>query len=186
VNWLPWLLLILVALLALPFAGDVARLWWGKAKPYIVGGGSVARSAFSGTVAVALIAFAVGCFAPTAYAWVRDNGWKWPTIPEIVTPATPPAPTKPTSVTYIYEKDNGGVPSPVSVALDKLNRKGILATTFEEDSVDGQGEIPEQYKVSLKAAQDAGLPAVVAMAGDKVLRVVKAPTNEVQVLELAP
>jgi len=89
-------------------------------------------------------------------------------------------------VTYIYEKDQGGVPSPVSVALDKLNRKGILSTTFEEDTVDGQGEVPEQYKVPLKAAQEAGLPAVVATAGDKVLRVDKAPKSEAEILELAP
>lgn len=185
---LPWLLLILVALLALlalPFAGDVAKLWWVRAKPYLSAGGSAAKGALKSWLAIFCCGVIVGTFVPPAISWVREHGWQWPTIPEIVTPA-PPAPTKPTGIVYVYEKDQGGVPSPVSVALDKLNRKGILATTFEEDTVDGTGQTPDQYRVPLKAAQEAGLPAVVATNGDKVLRVVKAPTQEAQVLELAP
>ena len=96
--------------------------------------------------------------------------------------------TKATAATYVYEKDQtGSVPGPVLVALDKLNRdKKILATTFEDDTLDSTGETPEQYKVPLAAANAAGLPALVVTAGAKVLRTVKAPTTEAQVLEAVP
>ena len=69
--------------------------------------------------------------------------------------------TKPTAAIYIYEKDQGGIPAAVSAALSKLNATGLRATTFEEDTVDGSGSVPEQYRVPLEAAQKAGLPALV-------------------------
>jgi hypothetical protein len=94
-------------------------------------------------------------------------------------------PTKPTAVTYVYEKDNGSAPPPILAALDKLNRQGIFATPFEDDTLDGDGDVPDQYKVPLEAAHKEGLPSLVVTAGDKVLRVVKSPTTEEQVLEAA-
>lgn len=95
------------------------------------------------------------------------------------------APVKPTAVTYVYEKDDSVVPSPVAAALDKLNRQGIMATRDEVDTTDGTDPVPDQYKVSRPAAVAAGLPSLVVMAGDKVLRVVKSPTTEAQVMEAA-
>lgn len=103
----------------------------------------------------------------------------WLPIPSIVSPVTA------TAATYIYEKDNGGVPPAVSAGLSELNAKGITATTFEEDTVDGSGQVPDQYKVSLPAAREVGLPALVVMAGETVKRVVKAPTTMEQVVEAA-
>ncbi len=93
------------------------------------------------------------------------------------------APAKPTAATYVYEKDDSVVPSPVMVALNQLNRAGIVATIFEEDTVNGDGETPAQYKVPLAAAKEAGPPALVVTAGDKVLRVVKSPKTAEEVLE---
>lgn len=90
---------------------------------------------------------------------------------------------KATAATYVFEKDDGGVPAPVTAALSKLNSSGIRATPFEEDTTDGSGEVPDQYKVPLKAAQEAGLPALVVTAGARVLRVVKEPKTEAEVLE---
>jgi hypothetical protein len=49
--------------------------------------------------------------------------------------------------------------------------------------VDGDGEVPDQYAAAIEAARKAGLPALVIMAGGKVLRVVKAPTTAEQVTE---
>jgi hypothetical protein len=116
-------------------------------------------------------------FALLAGALVWQSGkLELPTLPWVT-----PAPAKVTAATYIYEKDSGSVPPPVLAALDKLNRAGIVATTFEEDTVDGTGETPEQYKVSLKAAQEAGLPALVVLAGDKVTKIIKAPETEADV-----
>jgi hypothetical protein len=115
--------------------------------------------------------------------------------PVVVTPDTPvepdkPAPvdptTKPTAVVYVYEKDDGGVPSAVLAGLNRVNREQkIRATLFEDDSTDGTGDVPEQYKTPRAEALKVGLPALVVMAGYAVLRVVKAPTTEAAVVEAA-
>lgn len=101
-----------------------------------------------------------------------------------------PAPfvtTKATAATYVWEKDKGGIPAGVMSGLNKLNvEKKILATEFEEDTKDGTGETPEQYKVPLAAAKDAGVPALVVTANTKVLKVVKDPKTEEEVLGAVP
>jgi hypothetical protein len=107
---------------------------------------------------------------------VWGGGWPSFTLPGL---------TKPTAVTFFYEKDTHAIPSPVLVALDNLNRSGIVATTLDVDTVDGSGETPAQYQVSLPAAKEAGLPSLVVMGGAKVLRTVKGPTTEAQVMEAA-
>jgi hypothetical protein len=61
----------------------------------------------------------------------------------------------------------------------------VVATVFEDDTRDGSGEVPDQYKVPLAAAQQAGLPALVVTAGDKVLKVAKDPKTEAEVMEAA-
>jgi hypothetical protein len=110
-----------------------------------------------------------------------------PVVPPVVDPPKPPEPpvtVKATAAVFVYEKDAGGVPGHVLTGLNRLNReKKILATLFEDDAPDGTGEVPEQYKVPLKAAQDAGLPALVVTAGNVVLKVVKAPKTEAEMME---
>ena len=101
-------------------------------------------------------------------------------LPSIVGPAA-------TAATYVYEKDSNAVPAGVLAGLNRLNReKKILATAFEEDTRDGSGEVPEQFKVALTAATSAGLPALVVTGGDAVLNVVKAPTTEGQTVGAVP
>lgn len=91
-----------------------------------------------------------------------------------------------TAVTYVYEKDESPVPSAVQAAINTLNREQkVLATIYEDDNEDGTGEVPAQYKVAYEAAKQAGLPALVATAGDKVVRTVKAPKTDAEVLEAA-
>lgn len=115
-----------------------------------------------------------------------DEG-KPPIQPPPPVPVTPPGPTKGTAATYIYEKDNTAPPAAVQSGLHQLNKKGVLATLFEEDTKDGDGDVPDLYKVPLAAAQKAGLPSLVVTAGDTVLKVVPNPTTEQQVLEaIAP
>lgn len=103
-------------------------------------------------------------------------------------PGPTPVPSEATAATYIYEKDNTAIPAPVSAALNRLNReRKIVATSFEEDTLDGSGQVPDQYEVPLVAARAAGLPALVVTAGSNVLRVVKDPRTEQQVFEaIAP
>lgn len=95
------------------------------------------------------------------------------------------APAKPTAVTYFYDDKQHVIPSGVHVAIDKLNRSGLMATKHEVDTTDSSGDVPEQYKVSLPAAKEVGLPSLVVMSGDKVLRTVKDPQTEQAVMEAA-
>lgn len=105
-------------------------------------------------------------------------------IPDILNPL----PSQVTAVTYVYEKDDGGVPSPVGSAINTLNRRTppILATIIEDDIVDSSGSIPLQYQTAIKTARDNGLPSLVIQAGDKVLKVLKEPKTEKEILEAVP
>lgn len=94
------------------------------------------------------------------------------------------APAKIDRVTYVHD-EKAVIPSPVLAALAELNTKGIIATAFPEDTTDGDGETPEQYKITLPAARTSGIPSLVVQAGDKVVRTVKGPTTKQQVLEAA-
>jgi len=100
---------------------------------------------------------------------------------------SPPAPAPQiTSATYVYEKDDSAVPSAVLVGLNRLNReRKIVATLFEDDSTDGDGQVPDQYKIPVATAKEAGLPALVVLAGSEVVRVVKSPETVDQVMEAA-
>lgn len=111
--------------------------------------------------------------------------WEWPTI--TIHDFTPsPVVEKATAATYVYEKDQHAIPSHVLVALNRINReRGIVATLVEADLKDGSGDVPDQYKVPIAAAKQAGLPAVVVTAGDKVLSVLKDPKDEQAVLDAA-
>ena len=92
-----------------------------------------------------------------------------------------------TSATYVYEKDATAVPSEVMSGLNRLNReRKIVATLFEQDSTDGDAQVPDQYKIPVAKAKEAGLRALVVLAGDSVLAVVKDPKTEKQVVEAAP
>lgn len=129
----------------------------------------------------------VGILLIALAAWVffTEGKMDLPSLPDWIRLPSIVAPEQVTAATYVYEKDNGGVPSAVHAALAELNSKGLRATTFEEDTTDGSGEVPSQYRVALAAAREAGLPALVVLAGDKVLRTVKAPKTFEQVTEAA-
>jgi hypothetical protein len=92
-----------------------------------------------------------------------------------------------TAAVYVYEKDDGGVPPFVAVAVNRLNReRKVVATLLEDDTTDGDGDVPEQYRAALDAARKAGLPAVVALSGRTVLRVTPRPGSEAAVMEAVP
>jgi len=100
-------------------------------------------------------------------------------------PDDPPVtPTKIDRVTYVYEKDETAVPREVGAALTKISQAGtIFATEFERDGKTGLDEIPVQYRIALEAALKAGLPCLVVQSGDTVVRTVKAPRTEAEVME---
>lgn len=110
-----------------------------------------------------------------------------PVDPPPVDPDDPPVDPNPKRidrVTYVYEKDSNITPKPVAFALQRLNTeyKDVIASEFEEDSVDGTGEVPEQYKIALEAARKSGLPALVIQAGNTVVKILKAPKTEAEVM----
>ncbi len=107
-------------------------------------------------------------------------GCDFPDIPSVILPAK-----KVTKVTYVWEKDNTAIPRPVAAALNQLNVLGILATDIEADVTDGDGQVPDQYKVAIEAAKKEGLPCLVVQAGDELVRVVKDPKTLEAVMEAA-
>lgn len=108
-------------------------------------------------------------------------------LPPVVVPPGPgpgtPVPANVTRVTYVFEKDTTPVPRGVVTALIKLNAMGIIATEFEQDTIDGSGSVPAQYAVPLAAAKGVGLPALVVQSNLAVLRTLRNPQTEAEVLE---
>jgi hypothetical protein len=107
-------------------------------------------------------------------------------VPPPIDPDKPVDPSlKVTRATYIYEKDNNTIPRAVVKALQQLNAdgSGIVATEFEQNTTDGNGEVPDQYKIALEAAKKAGLPCLIVQAGDTVKKTVKDPKTTAEVLE---
>lgn len=123
-----------------------------------------------------------------------DGSPSTPTVPvdPDKPPTTPTDPTKPTvprvtKVTYVYEKDKNAIPSAVAGAMDKLNRAGTTATMIDKDIVDGDGQIPDQYKVAIGKAielspPNAFVPAVISEADGVVIKTFQNPKTEADVV----
>jgi hypothetical protein len=90
---------------------------------------------------IPLVTFALGMVLGVA-------GSKCDFTPDPKPPVVVVEPVKPDRVVYVYEKDDTAVPSEVMV-------------------VDGNGEVPDQYKVAIDAARLAGLPAFVLLSKGK-------------------
>ena len=100
-------------------------------------------------------------------------------------PTNPPLTTNPTAAVYVYEKDQGSVPGPVSQALHRLNteRDSFAASAIDQDIVTGGGTVPAQFQAAIAAARAAGLPALVILGESGVLRVLPNPTTEAEIME---
>lgn len=122
------------------------------------------------------VAVLVGLFWSVSGGGLPD--WKLPgwNLPAFVTKAS--------EATYVWDKSQGGVPPAVMSGLNKLNtERNILATQFEQPD---SGNIPDQYAVAFEAAKKNGLPSLVALAGQRVLKVTKDPRTEEAVLGGVP
>lgn len=92
-----------------------------------------------------------------------------------------------TAVTYVYEKDDTAVPSEVMSGINRLNReKKVTASIVDDDVKDGNGETPAQYAAPIEASKKDGLPILVATNGATVVRVVKNPKTEAEVVGIVP
>jgi hypothetical protein len=115
-----------------------------------------------------------------------------PPVPPEDPPADPTQPPpvvqlQPTAALYIYEKDQGSPPPPVAQALHRLNieRQSFVANAVDQHVTTGQGQTPAQFQAAIQAARAAGLPALVILAGDQVVRVIRDPRTETAVMEAA-
>ena len=84
-----------------------------------------------------------------------------------------PSSNKIDRVTYVYEKDEGGVPPGVASALMQLNTMGIIATDHDKDTVNGEGNTPAQYVIAMNETKTTGIPVLVFQAGQKVAKTIK-------------
>lgn len=108
------------------------------------------------------------------------SGHTWRLSVPVVAPAA-------TAAVYVYEKNESAVPPGVSMGLNRLNReRKIVATMFEVDTVDGSGQVPDQYKPAVEAARQKSIPALVVLSGSTVLKVVEAPKTEHEVVRAVP
>lgn len=100
-------------------------------------------------------------------------------------PSPGPNPSKLTQLVLVYEKDQSTISPAIRAAFHKVNvdGSGVVASVLEIDSTNGGGSIPKQYAAAVKAARDAGLPSLVAVAGDVIVRTVRNPTTEAHVTE---
>ncbi len=110
--------------------------------------------------------------------WISIKG----DLPPPQKPPETPVDAKADRVTYVYEREEGGVPRPISAKFRELSESGITANAVDIDTVNGLGQTPEQYKVAFAAARGK-LPAIVVQAGDKVIRVVEKPQTAKDVEE---
>jgi len=83
----------------------------------------------------------------------------------------------------VYEKDTDVIPPAVRAGINALNTRGIVAVLYEVNDLE---EVKPAYVVPVEAAKKSGLPSLVVLAGDKVVRVVKSPATEADVLEAVP
>ena len=96
-------------------------------------------------------------------------------------------------VVYVYEKDEGPVPRPVAGALMEINLNESLeieATEFEDDTVNPDGEIPDQYAGAAEQIEDSqktDIPRLVVLADGEVVKIIKGskekPITYEQVME---
>lgn len=157
-------------------------LWW-RCRPAPSDDLRVLRDTASRTMeAVSLLMMAAGMLllgGGPAIA-LPSISWQWK-VPSVL-PST-----LVTAGVYVYEKDDGPVPAGVSSGIDRLNReKKITASMCEDDTVDGTGEVPEQYRVAVDAARKAPLPAFVVLSGSTVIKVVKSPKAEEEIVGAVP
>lgn len=88
-----------------------------------------------------------------------------------------------TQVTYVYEKERAPVPNSIRLGLRRVQREGITAGEIDQDARTGDGNVPSQYKIAIDAAKEAGIPALVVQAGDKIVKVIQNPQDFNEVLE---
>lgn len=114
-----------------------------------------------------LAAIAILALTLLAAWWAGEGG-----LPNVL-------PSKIDRATYVYEKDQGSVPPAIAQILKETNQEGeVVATAFEQHTVDASGNTPPQFRTTLSAAKEAGLPSLVLQAGDKVVKVIEKPTAE--------
>lgn len=84
----------------------------------------------------------------------------------------PSGTTEATAAVYVHESKEHVVPPEVRAALRELQSDSFDAAEIDDDNPS------TRYKTAIAAAKQHGLPALVVMAGEKVVRVVAVRTAE--------
>jgi len=111
------------------------------------------------------------------------TGCEFPTTTQpLPTPSQPTAPAI-VRLTYVYEKDQGGIPPALAAAISdaELSSGSVRVGVFEEDSTTGAGNVPEQFRRAKEAADKYGKPCLVAESADAVVRVRLKPQGKADV-----
>jgi len=87
-----------------------------------------------------------------------------PSEPESPEPVAPVVAPPFSQAIYVYQRDDGAIPSGVMAALAKINEltEDAIAVPFEVD----QRPIPERFAKAYKAGVEFGVPCLVVVRGD--------------------
>ena len=86
----------------------------------------------------------------------------------------------PDRAVVVYESEGYTVPPFVQSVL---RDSGIDSIVIDQDVVTGDGKTPESVAAAIAAAQENGLPAVVLLRGDRVVRAFDVPATAEQLQE---
>ena len=86
-------------------------------------------------------------------------------------------------VVIVDETSQGGMEPYISEAFAKLNEQDIETRYTDPDVRTGTGDIPEDVKPAIEAANSHGLPAMVVLSGETVLKVLDLPKTAESICE---
>ncbi len=90
---------------------------------------------------------------------------------------------KVSQITYVFAKERADPPSEITQVLTELGKQeGVHVGQIDHEARTGSGNFPSQYLVARDAAKNAGLPALVFQASDKVLLTMQNPKTQDAVL----
>lgn len=108
------------------------------------------------------------------------NGGSFPNVISIPT-------RKITHLVYVFEKDKTAKPPDVEYALIKINNDSnseVVAYPFEWDDTSGDDDLSPTNLAAKEKAKEIGLPCLISLSGNEVIKWVKDPKTEEDVFNL--
>ena len=102
---------------------------------------------------------------------------------QVTPPPTPVVEVKADLVAFVYESEDGALPSYVFGASAELVERGINVRPIDDDVETGLGGLPIEIAKAIVAGRANGLPAMVVMGGGDVLSVMNLPSSKEAISE---